>query len=81
MLYVILSIRRRKASKVGEDESYLCCLRAKGSYHKLILRPIHRLQQVLQRIEVAWVGIHIEDVAVAVDELVSGEAVHAKLAI
>ena len=44
----------------------------------LLIVGTYRLQQVRQRIELARVGIHIEDVAVAVDELVSGEAVHAK---
>ena len=51
------------------------------NFHELILRPVHHLQQVLQRIEVARVGIHIEDVAVAVDEFVCGVAVHAKEAL
>ena len=44
----------------------------------LLIVGTYRLQQVRQRIEVARVGIHIKDVAVAVDELVSGKAVHAK---
>ena len=48
------------------------------NFYELILRPIHRLQQAFQRIKVARVGIHVEDVAVAVDELVGREAVHAK---
>ena len=38
----------------------------------------HHLYHPLQRIEVARVGIHAEDVAVAVDEFVGGVAVHAK---
>ena len=48
------------------------------AYHKKLSLPAHHLQQVLQRIQVARIGIHVEDVAIAVDEFVGREAVHAK---
>ena len=60
---------------------------AKGNAYDTANYPIlketlfHHLQQILQRIEVARVGIHVEDVAVAVDEFVGGVAVHAKEAL
>ena len=40
---------------------------------------LYHLDYPLQRIEVARVGIHAEDVAVAVNEFVGGVTVHAKV--
>ena len=39
---------------------------------------LYHLNHPLQRIEVARVSIHTEDVAIAVNEFVGGVAVHAK---